>query len=164
MATLYELTNEYRDLLDLAEDPDISPDVLADTLEGLEGELEIKAENYCKIIRQLEADQEAFENEKMHYEARALACKNSAQRMKNALKYAMDLTEKKSMDAGLFNLKVQANGGKQKLTLDIAPEELPVQFQKTKVEADAEGIREMLKTETVEWARLEPRGTHLVIK
>ena len=168
MATLYELTSEYQELLLMAEDPDINPETISDTLEGLEGELEIKAEGYCKVIRQLEADMEAFETEKMHYEARAIACKKSIERMKNSLKYAMDITDKKSIDAGLFTLKVQANGGKQKLTLDVEPEALPVAYQKVKVEADTEAIRGALQKlkagQTVPWAHLEERGTHLVIK
>ena len=44
MATLYELTDEYRMLLEMAEDPDIDLVTLNDTLEGLTGEIEDKAE------------------------------------------------------------------------------------------------------------------------
>ena len=42
MSTLYELTNEYMALLEMAEDPDIDPQAFADTLEALGGELESK--------------------------------------------------------------------------------------------------------------------------
>jgi hypothetical protein len=44
MSTIYELTEDYLRLLELAEDPDTDPEAFADTLEGLEGEIEIKAE------------------------------------------------------------------------------------------------------------------------
>ena len=53
MATLYELTEEYRQLLDMMEDDSVDPEVLKDTLEGVDGELEIKAENCAKVMAEL---------------------------------------------------------------------------------------------------------------
>lgn len=52
--TLYELTEDYMNLLELAEDPDIDEQAFMDTLDGIEGAIEIKAENYAKVMRQLE--------------------------------------------------------------------------------------------------------------
>ena len=37
MATLYELTEEYRQLLEMMEDDTVDPEVLQDTLEGVDG-------------------------------------------------------------------------------------------------------------------------------
>ena len=45
MATMYELTGEYRELLAMAGDPEIDPEAIADTLEAISGEIEVKAEN-----------------------------------------------------------------------------------------------------------------------
>ena len=42
--TLYELTDEFRQLLDMMEDPDIDPEVLNDTLEAVLGDIEYKAD------------------------------------------------------------------------------------------------------------------------
>ena len=53
VSTLYELTDDYLALLEMAEDPDIDEQALKDTMEGIEGALEIKAEGYAKIIRTL---------------------------------------------------------------------------------------------------------------
>lgn len=63
MATLYQLTDDYLTLLELAEDPDIDEQALKDTMEGIEGALEIKAEGYAKIIRMLEGDAAACDAE-----------------------------------------------------------------------------------------------------
>ena len=63
MSTLYELTNEYLALLDMADDPDISPETWADTLEGLSGEIEVRADGYAKVIRELTARAEALKKE-----------------------------------------------------------------------------------------------------
>ena len=63
MSTLYELTAEYQALLELAEDPESDPQAIADTFEGLEFELESKAEDYAKVIRMLEYDAAACDAE-----------------------------------------------------------------------------------------------------
>ena len=56
MATMYELTTEFKELLAMAGDPDIEPDAIADTLEAITGEIELKAENTAVIINELEAE------------------------------------------------------------------------------------------------------------
>ena len=43
MASLYELTDDYLALLEMAEDPDMDEQALKDTMEGIEGVIEIKA-------------------------------------------------------------------------------------------------------------------------
>ena len=63
MSTLYELTEQYQQLLQLLEDPDEDPRVIADTMEGIEGELEDKADGYGRIIRQLEAESASLKAE-----------------------------------------------------------------------------------------------------
>ena len=52
MQTLYEIAQDYLKLLEMAEEVD--EEVFKDTLEGIEGELEIKADNYAKVITELE--------------------------------------------------------------------------------------------------------------
>ena len=54
--TLYELTSDYLTLLEMAEDPDIDIQAFDDTLEGLEGEIEAKADGYAKVITTLNGD------------------------------------------------------------------------------------------------------------
>ena len=49
MSTLYEIKDELQEImLMMDEDPD--NEVIVDTLEALKGELEVKAEGYCKVI------------------------------------------------------------------------------------------------------------------
>lgn len=50
MATLYELTEEYRQLLEMMEDDSVDPEVLQDTLEGVDGEIEAKADNCARRL------------------------------------------------------------------------------------------------------------------
>ena len=46
--SIYELTEDYMNLLAMAEDPDIDEQAFMDTLEGIEGALEDKADGYVK--------------------------------------------------------------------------------------------------------------------
>lgn len=54
MATLYELTGKYQQLLQIADD--VNPQVFKDTLDSIKDSIDIKAINYAKVDRQLGAD------------------------------------------------------------------------------------------------------------
>jgi Siphovirus Gp157 len=59
MTRLFEITDQYRALLALEDSADIPPEVIADTLEGLEGDFANKAEAVAKFILSLEATAES---------------------------------------------------------------------------------------------------------
>ena len=166
MASLYQLSNEMIELMDWMNDPETDPEAIKDTLEGLQYELEQKAEGYCKVIRQFEADAEAYKNEAARFSQKQAVAENNAKRMKEALKNAMVATgHEKGMDAGLFKLKIAGNGGKKPLKITgIVPDE----FVKMMPTNDNEKIREYLdglaENEECVWAHYEDRGTHLSIK
>ena len=50
MSSIYELTGEYLELMDMLEDEEIDEQTIIDTLEALDGEIENKADNYAKIF------------------------------------------------------------------------------------------------------------------
>lgn len=56
MNSLYSLTGEFLELLEMAGDPEVDGECLKDTMEAIGGEIEDKAENYAKIIKTLEAN------------------------------------------------------------------------------------------------------------
>lgn len=57
MSTLYEIAGDYLRLLEMLEEEEsIDPQAFANTLEGIEGEFEIKADNYARIIKELRAE------------------------------------------------------------------------------------------------------------
>ena len=95
MSTLYELTNDYMNLLELAEDPDIDEQAFMDTLEGIEGALEDKAEGYAKVIRTLEGDAAACDAESKRLRNKKQAIERNIDRMKAALQMAMEATGKR---------------------------------------------------------------------
>ena len=85
MESLYQLTDEYLQLLEMAEDPDVAPEVLKDTMEAIGGEIEIKADGYAKVIRQLSADAEGISAEIERLTDRKKAIEANTDRMKKSL-------------------------------------------------------------------------------
>ena len=107
--TLYELTEDYMNLLALAEDPDIDEQAFMDTLDGIEGAIEVKAENYAKIMRQLEADAAACDAESKRLKNKSKTIDNNIKRMKQALQFAMQATGKTKFKTALFSFGIQKN-------------------------------------------------------
>ena len=141
--TLYEITEEYLRLLELAEDPDTPPEVFQDTLEGLQGTLADKADGYAKVIRELEAFSGAVDAEIARLTARKRTADNSITRMKEALKSAFFATGTAKLKTELFTFSIRKNPAKVVIdAADRIPEEylLP---QPPKVDTTA--IRNTLK-------------------
>lgn len=71
---LYELTGMYAQLESMADDLD--EQAVKDTLEGIEGEIEEKADNIASLIKNLSADVAALKEEAEKLTARAKAKQN----------------------------------------------------------------------------------------
>lgn len=108
-STLYELTAEYMALLEFLEDPDVDPQALEDTLEGLSGEIEDKADGYGKVIRQLEADRDAAKAEIERLTLKRLRLDKRIDLMKEHLKQAMIIIDKRKIRTPLFDFTVKKN-------------------------------------------------------
>lgn len=109
MSNIYELAEDYKQILSMMEDPELDPQMLADTMEAVEGALEIKAENYAKIMKNLEGDIEALESEIKRLTSRKLAIENNIKRMKETLQLVMEHTGKTKFKTDLFSFNIQNN-------------------------------------------------------
>lgn len=162
MATIYELTSDYLNLLELAEDPDIEEDVFRDTLEGIVGAIEDKAEAYAIIIGELTAKADHITAEAKRLNAWADSLTRNASRMKETLMYSMDEIGTKKIETEHFRIGIAGNGGKKplKFTGDV-----PEQYMMMKPEVDTKKIREALESgKELDFAYLGERGRHLNIK
>ena len=63
MSNLYQLTNNYETVLNMLYDEEVDEQMILDTLEGIVGEIEDKADGYAKIINELEAKKNARKEE-----------------------------------------------------------------------------------------------------
>ena len=143
--TLYDLQEQYQTLLTLGEDPDTDPEVFADTMEAIEGEIEIKADGYARIIRQMEADAAALKAEADRITNRRRVIENNIRTMKNRLEDAMIATGKVKFKTELFSFGIQKNPARVVLDeqyIENLPEEYLI-AQDPKV--DTAKIKEDLK-------------------
>lgn len=109
MSNIYELTQDFLTIQEMMEDPELDPQTLADTMEAVEGELEIKAESYAKIMKNLDGDVEALENEIRRLTSRKKAIEENIKRMKVALQGMMEVTGKTKFKTDLFSFGIQKN-------------------------------------------------------
>ena len=123
MATLYELTDEWLQLLQLAEDGEIDQDVLADTLEGLDFEIELKADGYAKVIAELDHTIAALKAEEKRMSSRRKAMENHIDQMKKSLFEAMRSTGKEKFKTDLFSFSIRKNPASVILDTTDIPEE-----------------------------------------
>lgn len=162
MSTLFELTNEFNQLYELATSDEVDEQAFNDTLEGMMFELEQKSEGYVHVLERLDMEaQKATEIADM-MKHKADIRKNSIKRMKEMLLKAMNAAQIKKLDAGAFTIAVSKNGGKQPMIIDG---EVPDNFKRIIYEDDKELIRKHLEDgEVLNFERLLPRGEHISIK
>ena len=109
MANLYEIGSNYLRVQDMAGDPEIDPQTLADTMEAIEGELEIKAENYAKVMKNLEGDLVAIKAEIDRLTSKKKTIENNIKNMKATLQSVMEVTGKTKFKTELFSFGIQKN-------------------------------------------------------
>lgn len=161
MGTLFDITEDFRSLYELATDPECDEQVFQDTLDGLMGELEVKSCGYTQVIKQLDMEAKQAKEVSQLFADKAKVRENHIKRMKEVLKMAMETAGVDEIAAGAFTIKLQKNGGLQPLKITG---EVPDNMTKVIVEPDMDRIRDYLKGNECEWAHLEERGKHIVIK
>ena len=162
MSNLYQLTNNYETVLNMIYDEEIDEEMILDTLESIEGEIEDKADGYAKIIKELEAKRDARKLEAKRLTDSAKGFENRINTLKLNLFNSMKQTGKTKFATELFSFNIAKNGGKQALTIDG---EVPVEYTKTVIENDTDKIRQALEEgQELPFAHLEPRGESLRIK
>ena len=162
--TLYELRAEYMELLALLEDPETDPQVIADTMEGIQGEIDIKCDSYVVVIKNLESQVEMIDAELIRLEKNKSALTNNIKRMKAAVLDTIQMTGSRKMVTDHFKLSIVKNGGKQPMEVDEI-EKIPQDYLTMKPVANMEKIRQELEGGSqLDFARLKERGEHLSIR
>lgn len=163
MSTLYEITGDYLRLLEMLEEEEsIDLQAFNDTLEGIEGEFEIKADGYARVLKELAAEAGKYDAEIQRMTARRDSLNNRSKMLKQHLYESMKATGKIKFKTDLFRFGIRKNGGLQ--PLEILPDvEIPDKYLHK--EPDNMKIREALKNgEELPFAMLKERGEHLSIK
>ena len=144
MSNIYELAQDYLIISEMMENPELDPEFLADTMEAVEGALEIKAENYAKVMKNLEGDVAALKAEETRLSEKRKAIENNIKNMKVALQSMMTITGKTKFKTNLFSFGIQKNAPSVVIDTDI--NNLPTEFLKFREpEVDKTKLKEALK-------------------
>ena len=107
MSTLYELTGDYEYLINKLYDPEWDEDALIDTLDGIEGEIEDKADGYAKILAQMDGDVAALKEQEHRLADRRRVLENRAKRLKENLYTTMKTVGKTKFQTQLFAFSIR---------------------------------------------------------
>lgn len=164
--SLYELTGDLLQLQSMLED-DVDPEVLADTLEAVQGEYEVKLEAYCKVIRNLEADVVGIKSEVERLTGKRKTLEANIDRIKKVMFDSMKATGTAKVKGQLFTVAIQKNGGKTPVIVadDVDTANLPDQLVIFTEKPNLDAIRELLEAgKVVDGFSLGERGESLRIK
>ena len=162
--TLYDIQGEFLRFYEVMVGQE-DEEVFNDTLEALKGDLQTKAVGYAHIIKQLEMESEECDRIIAEFAEKQNRRDTAVKRMKEAILEVMETAKIDTLTAGEYTFKIHGNGGKQPMTIDT--EKVPEDMKRTTitVEPDKAKIRMYLEAgHEVDWAKLEPRGKHVVIK
>lgn len=122
--TLYNIADQYLSDLQKLQDMEIDEQTFSDTLEGLSGELEVKATNVAMFVRNLEASAEAIKAAEKQMADRRKALEAKADRIRQYLLDNMTRTGITKIDCPYFVLSVRKNPpAVEVLNQDMIPDE-----------------------------------------
>jgi len=107
--TLYQLAAEHRASLEKLADLDLPPETVADTLESLGGELQVKAQNIVAFMRNLESTAAAIKEAEGQMAARRKAIEARVVSLKGYVLNAMQANDIQRIDCPLFAISIAKN-------------------------------------------------------
>ena len=168
MSNIFELTNEYRQLLAMMEDPEIDEQAVADTMEGIEMEIEQKADNYAWMIRSLDSNNEAIDKEIARLQALKKRNTNFIGRLKENLMFSMRAIGKEKFKTALNSFGIRKAGGKAPLILKSEdPLDCPNRFQRCEITINKDALRDAIDhgdEEAMSFAWYGERSEYLSIR
>lgn len=107
--TLYQISEQYREAAAAMADLDLPEEAIRDTLEGMAGELEAKATNVAKFIRNLETNADAIAEAAKQMTERAKRVQNRAESLRKYLQFHMEQTGITRIECPYFTLAIKTN-------------------------------------------------------
>lgn len=142
MANIYEITGNYLQVQELIEQGELDAEMLQDTLEAIEGEIEVKADGYAKIMKNLQKDIDGLKAEEKRIADRRKAIENHIKSLKLNLESAMIATGKKKFKTDLFGFGIQKNPAS--LAIEEGTE-IPADFIKVVESVDKTALKKAVK-------------------
>ena len=138
--TLYELTDSYLNLLNVARTSDEESDIQLH-LDNLKDAIEVKLDGYAVVISELEADIDKFTKEKKRIDAVIRQRKNAVERLRSNAEYNMEIAELEQVETERFNFRFRQNPP----SVEILDEALiPEEYFRTKKEVNKSEIKKAI--------------------
>lgn len=109
MTALYELVAQHRQLQALAEESELDPQMLLDTLEGLQGDIEAKSRSVAMVIRNLESFADQVDEAAAQMSMRAKKVRERAAGIRTYLKTSMQVTGITKISCAEFTIALRKN-------------------------------------------------------
>lgn len=164
MTALYQLVAQYRELQQIDAE-DIDEQTLKDTLEGLEGELTVKATNVAMLALNLATFAENIEDAAKRMKDRAARVKRRSDQVQSYLKTMMDAAQITKIEAPEFTLSIKKNPHSLMIAPGVTiPDEFMVKPEAPPPHPDNAALKTALKAgRVIDGCRLD-QGTRLEIK
>lgn len=160
MSKLYEIANDYAKLMDA----DFEPDAIADTLEGMEGELTDKIEQLLAICKNESGYAARLKEEAKSLNERASVILNKIENIQAYIATSLETAGLKKVRAGLHQVTVRAPMKSVEITDEGALPPEYVEYE-TSVKADKLAIKHQLEAgHDVPGAKLKTGKPSLLIK
>jgi len=159
MTTLSELTQQLTELVYMEEHLD--PQTYSDTLEGVEGAFEVKAEKVVYAIQGIAARAEMMKEQAKRFRERIATIEANADYLRMYLKHALEIAGKKLVETPAFTIRLRASTA---VTI-TCEDDVPTQLMRitTSKAPDKTAIRKQLKAgEEVPGAELENRVSLII--
>lgn len=108
---LYELSEIYNNIIDL----DLPEEELTTALQNIDEQIEAKADNIAKVLRELEGQIETIKAEETRLKEKRKAIENKRESLKNYLKNQMEILDKKKIKTDLFSFNISRNKASLKI-------------------------------------------------
>lgn len=160
--SLFKLSADYATVLGMLDDPDIDDQVIIDTCESIEADMETKADNYAYVFSAIDGDVTVIDAEISRLSARKKSLMSRKESLKGLLEMAMRATGNLKFKTALHSFAIQKNGGKK--PLDIISD-VPEQYMMLEPKVNTQLIREELEAGTeLPFAVLRERGESVRIR
>ena len=116
---LIELTDIYKNILNLIDSGEATEDELKLALNQIEDEIETKAQNIAFVLKEIDSDIEKFKSMEDEFARKRKRLENSKVNLKQYLESNMIATDKKKFKTEFFSFNIQKNAP----SLDIANED-----------------------------------------
>lgn len=135
---LYELTEIYLNLKDM----DIEEGDLNSALENIDDEIETKADNIAKVLRDFDGDIEALKSEEERLAKKRKAIENRQKHLKEYLQNAMLVLDKRKFKTDLFSFNIQKNAPSLKI---LDESKIPEDYYKIEKKLNNNDLKEAVK-------------------